>query len=227
MTFDIRQLDKLDSDSEESEQALEAYQETLLELFAKSPEGEAHRQLDPEMGFWADQLMYYGYSYIGVTLPKMKAPDVEEIVTELFPRKISLSSPDDADEAIPELIAFWEYLQREYQLSQAKSILKYLRTITTNDFKAMMMDSSKFGMAKSFFMMGQSAGFDMTDENDTQEFIARYNAGIMAQEQQKPSLLSGLSNLLGGREASAAKKKRRKMAESSRRKNRKKRRKSS
>ena len=59
------------------------------------------------------------------TLPKMKAPDVEEIVTELFPRKISLSSPDEADEAIPELIAFWEYLQREYQLSQAKSILKY------------------------------------------------------------------------------------------------------
>lgn len=30
-----------------------------------------------------------------------------------------------------------------------------------------MNDPSRFGMAKSFFMMGRQAGYDMTDQEET------------------------------------------------------------
>ena len=112
MTFDIYQLDGLDWD--DYEEAFEKYRDSLLEHFLESPEGRSHLEEFPEAGFWAGQLVYNGYGYLGVTLPQMTKNHVEEIVTELFPRKVSLLSPDDADDAIPELTAFWRYLERVY-----------------------------------------------------------------------------------------------------------------
>jgi hypothetical protein len=229
MTLDIHQLDKLESDDEaEAEEAFERYCEMLMMQFAQSAEGQTHLQIDPDMGFWAEQLVDFGYTYVDVSLPKMTAADVEQIVTEVFPRKISLSSPNDADHAIAELIAFWQYLKREYRLRNADSILRVLRQITASDFKHMMNDPSRFGMAKSFFMMGQSAGFDMTSEKDVQQFMDVYNTSLLA---QGPDLRSS-TNLESrsdtpepfnaGKDVSKQKKVR-KQARASRKKNRKKR----
>ncbi|MCB0194420.1 MAG: hypothetical protein KDJ65_20895 [Anaerolineae bacterium] len=234
MTFDINQLDKIDYDTE-GEEALAAYQDALLERFYQSAEGQSFIETHPdiEMGFWAAQLMYYGYAYEGITIPRMTVGDVEIIVTSLFPRKISLFSAEDAEDAIPELIAFWEFLKREYKQSNADRILKYLHQIGPT-FKEMMMDTSNFGMAKSFFMMGQSAGYDMTNEADSQRFIAEYNAGLLGQESRGLSL-SGPDRFFGSfgdqqqgsakrRGSSHTKKKNaRKAAKASRKKNRKKR----
>lgn len=232
MSFNIHQLDRIEADgSYESEKAFEDYQDALLEQFINSPEGQARLEADPGIGFWAAQLIYYGYTYIGVTLPRMTVAHVDEIVTELFPRKISISSPDDADDAIPELIAFWEFLKREYKLSRANAILEFLRE-TEAGFRSIMNDPSKFGMAKSFFMMGQSAGFDMTNEKDANQFIAQYNASLIAQDPELRSsmlrdgllgLISGASSSTKSRTASSKKKKLRKIAKASRKKNRKKR----
>lgn len=237
MAFNINQLDKIDYDTE-GEEALAAYQDALLEKFYQSAEGQSFVEAHPntEMGFWAAQLMYYGYVYEGITIPRMTVGDVEIIVTELFPRKISLFSAEDADDAIPELIAFWQFLKREYKQSNADKVLKFLHQIAPM-FKEMMMDTSNFGMAKSFFMMGQSAGYDMTDETDSQRFMAEYNARIMAQGPQGSSGLSlpspeGFFDPFGGQQhgsskrrgsSHAKKKKVRKAAKASRKKNRKKR----
>ncbi len=231
MTFDIHQLDKIDHDTE-GEEALAEYQEALLERFYNSPEGQAFVEAHPdtEMGFWAAQLMYYGYGYVGVTIPRMTVGDVEEIVTQLFPRKISLFSADEAADAIPELVAFWQFLKREYRLSNADRILKFLHQIEPK-FKEMMMDSSKFGMAKSFFMMGHSAGYDMTNEEEINQFMMEYNARALSQgpDALPPMGGGGLSGLFGKkqrstkRRADPKKKKARKIARASRKKYRKRR----
>ena len=178
MNFNINQLDKIEYDgSHESEEALENYQDSILEEFALSPEGKERLETDPEMGFWIAQHIYYGYGYIGVTLPQMDERDIHEIITDLFPKKISLSSPEDADEAIPELLAFWQFLRRKYKLSNADMILGFLAE-TESVFNAIMNDTSKFGMAKSFMTMGGKAGFDMTDQNQMNKFIQNYNENI-------------------------------------------------
>ncbi len=161
--FDIYQLDKEDSHSIESEKDLHSYLDTLMRLFNKSPEGRDHQKMYPEIGFWVAQLIYYGYAYMGVTIPHMAVVDVEEIISNLFPRKISLTSLDEAKGALPELIAFWSYLGREYKLSNAKDILEYLMSIKEVEFIKMMNNPSRFGMAKSFVIAGQQAGFDMTN----------------------------------------------------------------
>lgn len=232
MTFDIHRLDKSDGYDEEVDEALEQYVEELMECFIQSPEGQAHLARDPEMGFYIAQLILYGYRHLGVTLPQMALSHVEELVTEVFPRKISLASPDDADDAIPELVAFWEYLKREHHLFQADAILKFLRRIEPK-FKGMMNDPAKFGMAKSFFMAGRQAGVDMNDKGEMDKFMMQYNARIMSQE---PRFLPPLpaehweevadagSHSSPSRAAREKKKNLRKMARKSRKKNKKRRR---
>ena len=179
MAFDIHKMDRLDVDDADTGRKLQAYQEALLEDFARSPEGQAYFAAHPDAGggYWIGSLSEIGFGYLGTALPQMTVDDVEEIVTELFPSKISLFSPDEADEAVPELLALWEYLKREHRLPQADSILTFLREVEP-EFKGMMFDPSKFGMAKSFVMAGQTAGFDMTDEDQVNTFMTAYNAGL-------------------------------------------------
>jgi len=229
MAFDIHKLDKIDHFSERAEQQIEKYQEDLIDIFFKSPEGNERLKVDPRMGFWAAQLIYYGYTYVGVTIPNMTVSDVQETVEEVFPRKISPSSPEDADDTIPELIAFWKFLQREFKLSAAGLILNYLKTMERG-YRKIMNDSSKFGMAKSFVMMGREAGFDMTDQKDLNRFMQIYNANLAA---QNPGLRDKfdlgyyegndfdepISNFEQQRRLKAKKKKARKAAKASRKKN--------
>jgi hypothetical protein len=107
MAFDINKLGNLEPFSDHTEKIVEDYQDNLMELFFKSPEGQERLKIDPEMGFWAAQFIYYGYSYVRVPLPNMTVSDDRETVEVVFPRKISTLSPEDADDTIPELIAFW------------------------------------------------------------------------------------------------------------------------
>lgn len=215
MAFDIYRLDDEDYDEDE----VYEYRENLLKLFANSPEGQACAQEDSGMAFWAQVLIDYGHSYTGSTIPLMTEDDVEELLTDVFPRKVSLSAPEDADEALPALIAFWEFLKREYKLANADEILSYLRSVKPAQFKKWMNDSSKFGMAKSFFTMAQSAGFDLSDEKESEAFVNLYNASrpLSAESDLSPTLEAG-----GQRKKDAAKAKRlRKIAKASRKRNRK------
>jgi hypothetical protein len=187
MDFDIHQLD--DVESEEFDDAFEAYRAALLDQFLSSPEGAALLEKIPDAGFWSGALIEYGYNYLGVSLPRMSKADVEELVTEIFPRKISILSPEDADDAIPELIALWGFLKRAYGLRQAGAIQRLLEQVQP-DFTRLMTDPSKFGMAKSFMMMGQAAGFDMATQDSMDAFMHAYNAGLAAR-------MGGLSGILG------------------------------
>ena len=83
-------------------------------------------------------------------------------------------------------MAFWRYLERAYQLPNAKAILRYLRDVEP-DFKRMMLDPANFGMAKSFVMMGKEAGFDMESPEGLQAWVNAYNA-IVAPTTAVPSL---------------------------------------
>jgi hypothetical protein len=185
MAFDIHRIDRIDPESNKAERQFEKYQNDLLGRFFDSPEGKKRLAENPGMGGWIVHLMDYGYNYLGVAVTGMTAGNVREIVEDIFPRKISLQSPADADDAIPELKAFWEYLKREFLLPQAGAVLNLLTKIEPG-FKDLMTDPSRFGMAKSFFMMGQAAGFDMTSQE------------VRRREQEHPTaaLPSGINPLL-------------------------------
>ncbi len=179
--FDIHALDSLEPGDDEADKAFDRYRRSLVDLFCASPEGQTHIPKYGAAGFWAGCLLDFGFNHVGVTLPNMTSSDLEEIVSDYFPRKISLRSPEEAEEAIPELISFWEFLGREFALDAAPSALRYLVEIQPS-FASIMNDSSRFGMAKSLFMQGQAAGFDMTDPHQMNAFIAAYNERVTAGE---------------------------------------------
>ena len=104
---------------------------------------------------------------------------------------MSLLNLDEADSAIPELTAFWQFLKREYQNQNATPILKFLNKIEPQ-FKGMMNDPNNFGIAKSFFMAGTAAGFDLTTEEGLKAFQEDYN-----QNQGKAGANSPFSGELG------------------------------
>jgi hypothetical protein len=180
MSVNLHQLDQI-QDYDQAIAALEEFVEELVIEFVASIEAQtylqAHPIMDEYVGSWIDHLLYFGYAYESVTLPQMTMSNVEVIVTQIFPHKISLLDPTEADTAIPELIAFWQFLKREYQHSQAHKIIKFLKQLQPK-FSRIMNDPSNFGIAKSFLMSGMAAGFDMTTAEGIQKFQQQQNQEI-------------------------------------------------
>ena len=184
--FDIHALDSLEPGDDEADKAFDRYRRSLVDSFCASPEGQAHIPKYGSAGFWAGCLLDFGFNHLGVTLPNMTSSDLKEIVSGYFPRKVSLRSPEEAEEAIPELIAFWKFLSREFALDAAQSALRCLGEMQPS-FGAIMNDSTRFGMAKSLVMQGRAEGFDMTEPNQMNAFIAAYNERVAAEQGGSPA----------------------------------------
>lgn len=202
MTVNLHQLDQI-QDYDQAIAALEGFVEELVLEFVASIEAQTYLQSHPVMeeyvGSWIDHLLYLGYAYESVTLPQMTMKNVEVIVAQLFPRKISLLDPTEADTAITELMAFWQFLKREYKHPQAHKIIKFLKQIQPK-FSRMMNDSSNFGVAKSFLMSGMAAGFDMTTEAGVKQFQQRQNQPLAPRNSNAnlPEDIADLADLLNG-----------------------------
>ncbi|WP_163835999.1 hypothetical protein [Spartinivicinus ruber] len=180
MLTNIKELDKFADDDEDINDDLQDYAEEITKEFLQSPEGEALQGKDNDPGYWCCQFIFFGYQYIGTTLPRMSVAEADEIVTDIFPRKISLSAPEDATEVIPELIAFWHYLGRVYKLSNKNKIIQLLEDLQA-DYLSIMNDPSRFGMAKQFMMGAQQAGYDISDKDSLNQYMQEYNQSMMLQ----------------------------------------------
>ena len=104
------------------------YREALMEGLAGSPEGQELVRQGGTLG-WADTLMELGMGYLEVTPAAMTAEDLQEVLFEVFPRRVS-AEPGCGQEIVTELRAFWKFLQREYGLSNAAACQRVLTTAT-------------------------------------------------------------------------------------------------
>jgi hypothetical protein len=97
MAFDVRQ-NLFDREGMPLEKKTGRYEKQLIELFRKSPEGQA-LHLNP--GFWAHSLIDYGIQYLGIPPTRMSSDDLRELLFDIFPRKVSADA-DEAPQAIRE-----------------------------------------------------------------------------------------------------------------------------
>lgn len=178
MSFDINEPVFDEQGSYQEEKAVR-YEHALMEQFAASPEGQAIKEKGTELG-WAGAMIHYAINYPGVTPPTMTANDLEEVVYDLFPRKV-IAERGDGAEIIQELRAFWHFLQRVYQLPQANQMLARLTPQAARRLERKMQEPANFGMAKSFVMMGKQAGFDMESPEGMQAWVQAYNATVAPQ----------------------------------------------
>ncbi|MCB0046260.1 MAG: hypothetical protein KDD92_12590 [Caldilineaceae bacterium] len=209
---DKRDFDEIDG------QELGTYIDDLIAGFVNSPEGESV-SADPEtVGFWIESFIEYAFLYEGYTPATTGRHEAEDIMTNILPRKMSLSEPEDADEGLVELIGFWEYLKREYELANAEEVLAYLRGLSVEEFRGYMFDPARAGMAKSFFLSGTEAGYDMSTKEGMDQYMLQYNLmqHALMDSEALPSLPSESDSARPKRG-----KNRRKMAKASRKQNRK------
>jgi hypothetical protein len=191
MPFDINQLNNLDY--KEAEPLLSDYINCVVEEFTKSPEGEAYTQKHPDFGEWIRTFTEMSYIYEGFTLPEITKANAETVMEHIIPRKLTLMERSEADDAISELVAFWNFLKREYKFRSAEAIITYLVGIE-GKFTDWMFDPTKGGMAKSFIMGGMQAGFDMRTQEGLQNFQKVYNQQILS-EKPKNSFFEQLGRM--------------------------------
>jgi hypothetical protein len=110
----------------------------------------------------------------------MTKGDVQIVMEHLLPRKITLRDREDAKDTIPELVAFWNFLKREYNLHHAGAIVTYLASIESK-FADWMFDPARGGIAKNFVISGIQAGFDMTTEEGLNAFQIAYNQQLFGE----------------------------------------------
>ncbi len=175
MSFDITEA-VFDEQGTYLEEKAVRYEHALMDQFAASPEGQAITQTGTELG-WAQAMIHYAINYPGVTPPKMTTSDLEEVVYDLFPRKV-ITKRGDGAEIIQELRAFWHCLQRVYQLPRAKQMLARLTPQAARRLERELQEPTNFGMAKSFVLMGREAGFDMESPEGMQAWVQAYNATV-------------------------------------------------
>jgi hypothetical protein len=119
-------------------------------------------------------VLYYAANYLAASVVQMSGADLTEVLFELFPRKVSCHA-EAAHEIVAEQRAFWTWLGREFQLPNAAECLEQFDEDAADDLMEALSDSSNFGMAKSFFTMGEAAGFDMTTQEGLDAFMLVYN----------------------------------------------------
>lgn len=222
MAFDIYQK-MVDRNGEPLEKKSMQYREQLLHLFEESPEfqGLLDEGIDPG---WTGMLLDYGVDYLGVAPPQMTPDSLREILFDIFPRKVTADA-NEAPAVIRELQAFWQFLQREFQLENAAACLKVLNDRAARRLKEEMNNPANFGMAKSLMMMGLERGFDMTTEEGINEWVNTYNSELAKGGPRVPipGFLPSFSNapvLSGGGSARERNKARRKASRDSKKRNR-------
>jgi hypothetical protein len=175
MSFDIHEA-VFDEQGTYLEEKAVRYEQALMGQFAASPEGQAIIQTGTELG-WAGAMIHYALSYPGVTPATMTTSDLEEVVFGLFPRKV-ITEKGDGAEIIGELRAFWHFVERVYQLPQARQMLARLTPQAARRLERELQEPANFGMAKSFVLMGKQAGFDMESPEGMQAWVKAYNATV-------------------------------------------------
>jgi hypothetical protein len=193
MAFDIYQP-VFDQDGEYLEDAAMRYREALMELFAVSVEGKTLLDQGTELG-WADTMMDLAIGYESVTPAQMSETDLNTILLNLIPRKVS-ATPDQAREVIRELQLFWAFLQREFHLENAAACLHLLNQKgIVRRMQRELDNPENFGMAKSLIMSGMERGFDMSTQEGLDAWVATYNAELAAGT-GKPLPLPGIFGML-------------------------------
>lgn len=181
--FDFHQP-TLDPDGEYDDGRVQEYIEGLMAAFAASEEAQ---RLPPDRANWVHPLLSFGFNYVGVSPAGMTRGDYEEVLFELFPRKVSTDS-DQAESIIVEHRAFWTFAARQYAAANAATMLAVLNAGAVDRLRNALSNPANFGMAKSMFMTGSQGGFDMTTEEGLAAFTAAYNARLQTGSKPSPLL---------------------------------------
>ncbi|MCA9554051.1 MAG: hypothetical protein KC933_28715 [Myxococcales bacterium] len=205
----IEALAELTEDGELDLDAYQALEQAVSDRFEASPEAEGL-----ELKYLYRTVMEFGAQYLGETIATLSADALGELLFEVFPRKLSID-PKEAGAIIDETRALYRFLQREFDLPQAKACLSVLGPSSARRLEAALADKSKYGMAKAMVMAGLDAGVDMSSQESLEAWMRS-----MEGKPLPPSIpLPAARVAAPSKKALAAKKAKRKAARKARKRN--------
>ncbi len=186
-------------------------EDELLARFEDSPEAQSLAEV-----WFAPLLMDYAANHFNATIATLDAHELREIVFGIVPRKVSIEAAA-ASGIITELRAFYAFLKREFGLKQADACLRELGSDAVKKLVAGLSNKSNFGMAKSLFMGGAEAGFDMRSQKGIDAWMQHVSSRPLPDSFPLPL---GVPARPVGKADAAKKKQQRKAAKKARKRNR-------
>jgi len=167
--------------SEYSEEKLE---ETLKEvqewhiLFSQSEYfsklTEEQQQLAKDIVLTFAEIMY---TQLGLRPSHWEVETLTECCLVIFPHQIG-ASEDYFDSISPVLSSFLDFLEHEELLLDAAALAEAVREIE-NEISEVAKDPSNWGIAKTFVMLAEESGIDITDEDELHKFMDVFNQQIL------------------------------------------------
>jgi hypothetical protein len=148
---------KLDPDDELQEIFIHRLSEELLRRFRASPEAQNLAYVDS-----CDTVLEFAETYFEVNIFTMTADDLDEVLFDILPRKLSASASDAAD-VVRAMRALYMYMARALNFDNVEEYLELLGPEAETKLTAEMADTSNFGPAKSMAMAAHRAGVSLDD----------------------------------------------------------------
>jgi hypothetical protein len=209
----LADLFELDQNGDEIDaEARRPLEAELVRRFAASPEAKALTDVQS-----CHLVMDFAADYFGVTIATLAPAELREIVFDIIPRKVAIDA-SAASSIVEETRALYAFLEREFGLEQAGACRRVLGGDAVKKLEAALSDQSKFGMAKSLFMGGREAGFDLDTEEGIEAWMRAMQSQPLPASVRLPSDASPARSQ--DRAAARAKKNSRKAARKARKKNR-------
>lgn len=162
----LEDLFELGQDGDEIDaEARTPLEDELVRRFVASPE--AKTLTDAQSCHF---VMDFAADYFNATIATLGPIELREIVFDIIPSKVSIDA-SAASWIIEDNRAFYAFLKREFGLAQADACLRVLGGDAVRKLEAALSDTSKFGMAKSLFMGGREAGFDMDSKEGVEAWM--------------------------------------------------------
>ncbi len=163
------------------ERKVKRYIKNLNKAFARSPEGKAVKQATDDRNLsWVKMFVEFAILNHGFTPPYIYDRLLREILYEDIPESV-IVEPKEAPNIIAQIKAFWEFIEREYQLQTAKLCLKVLNQKNiVKRLEEKMADRNLYSTVKLIAMQAIDQGVDITSNKEMSKFIEEYNAKIEA-----------------------------------------------
>ena len=164
----------------------------LTKRFLKSSEAaQLPDELLDDAGLITHKVLEFAWVYAGRSPEELDEPALEEVLTEVFPRKVT------AERALFEKIApvteaLLRWAESEGILADTQGLIGAVHS-WADAIVANGMNPRYWGMAKSLYMQMRAAGVDTADEEAVQRYIAEYNLRLMGRKSADRSDLEGFS----------------------------------
>jgi hypothetical protein len=163
----------------EDQKGFSAARELLLGRFTiwLASEGRTHDEETDELIGDAGVALDWKWSYGDGELATWRTSDVAEFLLEWCPRKLSVTQADSVTIPVA-LLSFFTFLDEDGLLGPGSAPVDRLTeavTVLAEEFVVAMGDRSKFGLAKSMFVAASDEGVDLSDPEEAQLWMERFN----------------------------------------------------